>query len=238
MELKIEFIPYPDDPRIGVSKCGKLYNYKTKKLLKQHVLKTGYYNVVITSPGVVHKAYRVHRVILGTFLPIDDPDNYFVNHIDGNKINNELDNLEWVTPLGNVEHAIDNNLWTTLRPVQRKNILSGEITIIRSIGQAALENDIHLATLAKHLSSNNAGAYEYNGYAYRFLSDHTWPTILKRKNGNIVVKCINTLTKELHIFDKMSIAAKHCKVNYRQLNHYLVTRGDKEYKNGPWCITL
>lgn len=238
MELKIEFIPYPDDPRIGVSECGKLYNYKTRKILKQHILKTGYYSVLITSPGIPPKAYRVHRVLLKTFLPIDDSDNYFVNHIDGNKINNSLDNLEWVTPLDNVEHALNNNLWNTLRPVQRKNILTGEVVVIRSIGQAALEGNIHLATLAKHLNSDGAGTYDYAGYAYRFINDLTWPIIGKRKRCDIVVKCINITNNELHVFDSMISASKYCGINYRRLNHYLVTRGEVEYIHNEWRITL
>lgn len=51
----------------------------------------------------------VHRVVAETFLP--NPDNKpEVNHIDGDRENNKLYNLEWVTGCENVEHAMENNL--------------------------------------------------------------------------------------------------------------------------------
>lgn len=238
LKVEIEYFPYPDDPRIGVSKCGKLYNYKTKKILKQHVLKSGYFNIVISSPGILAKAYRVHRVILKTFSPIDNSDDYFVNHIDGNKLNNDLDNLEWVTPIGNVEHAIDNNLWTTLKPIQVKNLTTGEIIACRSLRKTAIEYNLHLVTLAKHLSCDNAGCYDYNGYAFRYTCDGPWPEIIKRRRSSIIVKCVNILTHELHVFESMAEAAKYCNISYRRLSHYLVTRGDNYYRDDPWIISI
>lgn len=51
------------------------------------------------------KRYRVHRVMMMAFYPIDNPENFVVNHKDGNKQNNNLDNLEWTTISGNMKHA-------------------------------------------------------------------------------------------------------------------------------------
>lgn len=51
------------------------------------------------------KRYRVHRVMMMAFYPIENPEDFVVNHKDGNKGNNNLDNLEWTTISGNLIHA-------------------------------------------------------------------------------------------------------------------------------------
>ncbi len=76
--------------------------------LKQFKSKFGYMYVVITINRIEHKE-KVHRLVAKTFIP--NPENKSqVNHIDGNKENNNLNNLEWCTPSENMLHAYANNL--------------------------------------------------------------------------------------------------------------------------------
>ena len=56
------------------------------------------------------KTLQVHRLIAKTFCPIDDDEKKVVNHKDGNKTNNNINNLEWITQGQNVQHAHDNKL--------------------------------------------------------------------------------------------------------------------------------
>ena len=53
---------------------------------------------------------QLHRALMLAFKPIENFENLQVNHIDGNKNNNNLNNLEWVTPKENIAHAIRNKL--------------------------------------------------------------------------------------------------------------------------------
>lgn len=94
---------------------GNIYSLKrkTRKALIGKVTKAGYKMVVITIANKKH--YRnVHRIIAAVFLP--NPNNYReVNHKDGNKLNNSVDNLEWVTTRQNQLHAITSGLRPTLK---------------------------------------------------------------------------------------------------------------------------
>lgn len=80
---------------------------------------TGYLTVRLAKAGKV-KTFRVHRLVAETFLanPHSKP---FVNHIDGDKHNNAISNLEWVTPKESIVHAIE----TGLKPDNHRDKNSG-----------------------------------------------------------------------------------------------------------------
>lgn len=88
-----------------VSNKGNIKSSKSGKerLLKPYISYEGYALVTLSSPGT-KKLYLVHRLVAQAFFP-----NFFncqqVNHIDGNKLNNLSDNLEWVTHSYNVWHS-------------------------------------------------------------------------------------------------------------------------------------
>ncbi len=98
-------------PNYSVSNTGLIRNNNTNKILKQTINKTGYYFLAV-APNGRHgktKCFRVHREVAKAFIP--NPDNLpQVNHKDGNKLNNCVDNLEWCTNSYNVQHAYNNNL--------------------------------------------------------------------------------------------------------------------------------
>ena len=79
---------------------------KFKKIVYDNKNSYGYVELWKNNKG---KKFRIHRLVAETFIP-----NYTnkeqVNHIDGDKTNNCVTNLEWVTPKENIRHAINNNL--------------------------------------------------------------------------------------------------------------------------------
>lgn len=97
--------------KFSVSDTGLIRNNETGKVLKQTVIKSGYSTVVVKPNGRTggSKCFRVHREVALAFLP--NPDNKSdVNHKDGNKINNTVENLEWVSHSANMIHAIETGL--------------------------------------------------------------------------------------------------------------------------------
>ena len=81
-----------------VFKTGDVFNIHGHKLIGG-INHAGYIQLTIN-----HKTVFLHRIIAYAF--IDNPNNYFhINHIDGNKLNNNVNNLEWCTSAQNSQHA-------------------------------------------------------------------------------------------------------------------------------------
>ena len=96
-----------------VSNLGRVksLNYKRtgkEKILKNIECRNGYLAVSLTKLGK-QKVFYIHKLVAEAFIP--NPDNLpQVNHIDGNKKNNKVSNLEWCDNAYNQKHAWDNNL--------------------------------------------------------------------------------------------------------------------------------
>ena len=87
--------------------------------LKQQRDKKGYLRLRIEIKGK-SLTFKVHRMVAKAFIP--NPENLpQVNHIDGNKENNRVDNLEWISNYDNAQHAIKSGLWKNVFEAQRKN---------------------------------------------------------------------------------------------------------------------
>lgn len=85
-----------------VSNKGRVRN-RFNKILKGNISKDGYVHMRLYKNGALNE-YLLHRLVLKTFSLEDDKRPY-VNHIDGNKQNNNLENLEWVNRSENMKHA-------------------------------------------------------------------------------------------------------------------------------------
>lgn len=135
------------DGKLEVSSMGRVKsNMRDGRILKTQIDKKGYHRLSVTINGVKH-SYKLHRMVASAFLPNPDmlPQ---VNHIDGNKDNNAVDNLEWISGADNAKHAIEHGLWTNVFRASREtnekrkrkviaiNISSGERKLFNSVGDA------------------------------------------------------------------------------------------------------
>lgn len=81
-----------------------IYNKRTNRKLKPFIGTDGYYQVTRRSENGKQFHIRVHVLYAHCFIP--NPNNYkYINHIDSNKLNNNLNNLEWCTNSYNVQHG-------------------------------------------------------------------------------------------------------------------------------------
>lgn len=87
-----------------VSNTGKVKNVNTNHIKHSTLANTGYLVITLYKDNK-GKTLTIHRLVAQAFIP--NPDNKpQVNHIDGNKTNNNITNLEWVTAKENIRHII------------------------------------------------------------------------------------------------------------------------------------
>ena len=105
-----------------ISDVGEIKNININKIL-QGTIRNGYQMVKLTV-NKIKKDYLVHRLVALTFLdnPLNLPQ---VNHKDKNKLNNSVDNLEWVSVQDNMIHR-SKNLCTQRKEIKQENIILDE----------------------------------------------------------------------------------------------------------------
>ena len=160
------------DGEYKISNYGKVMTAKTGRILTPVLDERGYERVCLFKKDR-NRRHKVHRLVAITFIP--NPDNKEqVNHKDGNKRNNSVDNLEWVTNEENMHHSRANGLHdghksfceSRKKRIIATHIESGKETVFDSIlaAKKAL-GTCHIQEVLRGLR------YEAKGYSFRYAKE-------------------------------------------------------------------
>lgn len=109
MTIPIDAVLVEGFDRYYITPSGVIINRDNYSNVRARLNVNGYVCVLLSTYDRQAKTLRVHRLVAKAFIP--NPNNYAqVNHIDGNKTNNHMSNLEWCTPKQNTAHALSSGL--------------------------------------------------------------------------------------------------------------------------------
>lgn len=133
------------------------------RIMKQYIGKQGYKQVRLCKNNHT-KLWKVHVLIARAFIenPCDLP---IINHKDGNKVNNEIYNLEWSTYSHNNKHAYDSGL-RTMHQIEQRNTDGTLVKEWRCISDASRETGINLSQI---WSCCNNKRKQAGGYKWQYI---------------------------------------------------------------------
>lgn len=145
-----------------ITRYGDVWNIERKIKMKIRLDKDGYEIVNLRYKGI-SKTEKIHRLIALAY--IENPDNKpQINHIDSNRQNNSIDNLEWVTPKENVIHSFQVGHRTI--PVGKKVICIETKKIFNSVADCSRELNIERSCIRKVCKGKRKTA---NGFTFKFV---------------------------------------------------------------------
>lgn len=136
---------------------------KSERILKQGINKQGYLLVCLCKDNT-HKMGRVHRLVAQAFIP-NSENKPQVNHIDEDKTNNNVDNIEWMTAKENNNHGSRNVRSAISKGTKIKaiDIATGECNEYYSIHECARELGLSHSNILKYLKGKlrHVGGYVF-----------------------------------------------------------------------------
>ena len=161
-----------ENDKYEVSDTGIVRRVDTKRTLNGCIT-SGYRSVKLTFDNSKQQRFYVHRLIAEHFILNSDPKNKtFVNHKDGNKLNNNVDNLEWVSPRENNLHYYqeikkkvkEKKQFEKSIPVIQYDLQHNKIAEYNSMSQAHKATGVSVTQIArcihKEVSSANGFIWE------------------------------------------------------------------------------
>jgi len=178
-----------------VSSFGRIKNSKYDKMMKLF-LNNGYYYIIINK-----KHYGVNRLVANEFLLTNgDKKTLIVNHLDGNKRNNKVSNLEYCTHQNNIIHAYENNL------INSYNIKVNQFNL-EGVFLRSYKSIIDASTITKILETCISGACKKKqktagGFIWKYDDESKNLVEIPKKSRPIIGYDNYSVTRDGRIFTK------------------------------------
>lgn len=224
-----EYVYIPGFTQYCINKNGEVINIRNgNKLTKRINTYTGYCYYDLVSDLKERITISEHKLLGLAYLDYsNNVDLLIVNHKDGVKTNNKLENLEWITASENLDHAYENNLRNNNHKILVKNVETKEIRSYRSINKCAIDLNINFETLRGRLQATNQPIFpglndEY--LQFKMDDDTPWREVsdireeLKNRTLSTAIVAKNIFTNKIFEYNTLSETEKDLNIGRKTIS--------------------